>query len=221
MFWTGHVYQILTYMFLHGSFGHIFFNMLILWMIGTPLEATWGPKRFLKYYLITGLGAGVINALVMPASMIPTVGASGAIYGLLLAFGVMFPNQMIFLWFVIPIRAKYLVIILGVAELFFGISGTQSGVAHFAHLGGLLVGLVYLKWGDWTRAFKRRKADTEAKKHLKVVYDRRQEREKLQKEIDDLLDKINRNGIDSLSPREVNRLKEASRKLKEWEQQEG
>ena len=137
----GHVWQLFTYMFLHGDFWHIGLNMFMLWMFGTPLEDLWGSRRFLKYYLITGLGAGVVNALLSPSS---AIGASGAIYGLLLAYAMSFPNrQILLLLFPFPIRAKYLVIIVGAIDLvlmFF-----HDGIAHLAHLGGLLTGYLYLK----------------------------------------------------------------------------
>ena len=102
LFWKGYLWQVVTYMFLHGGFMHLFFNMFVLWMFGSPLEAVWGPKRFLNYYFICGIGAGLLNAVITPGSPIPTVGASGAVYGLLLAFGMLFPNQLIFIYFLFP-----------------------------------------------------------------------------------------------------------------------
>lgn len=216
-FWHGYVWQIFTYMFLHGGFMHIFFNMFVLWMFGRILEEVWGPKRFLTFYLICGLGAGLVNAIVMPNSPIPTIGASGAIYGLLMAFAILFPNQLIFLWFLFPIKAKYFVAIMAAIELFAGFN-PNSPVAHFAHLGGMAFGYVYLMWPRWRRKAKNAQAQREHEKHLKVVYSRREEIEALQKEVDDLLDRINRDGLESLSSRDKLRLREASRKLKEWEE---
>ena len=138
--WRGQVWQLVTYMFLHGGWFHIGFNMLILWMFGSPLEELWGSKRFLKYYLVTGVGAGIVNAILSPSS---AVGASGAIYGLLLAFAMYYPNRQIFLYFLFPIRAKYFVIIVGALE-FLGMFN-RDGIAHLAHLGGLLTGYLFLK----------------------------------------------------------------------------
>lgn len=218
-FWRGFLWQPFTYMFLHGGFMHLLINMFILWMFGSPLESVWGSKRFLTYYLICGVGAGVLNALVMPGSPIPTVGASGAIYGLLLAFGLLFPNQLIFLYFLIPIKAKYFVIIIGVIEFFTAFSQPNSGIAHFAHLGGMVFGLIYLKWGNWLVSLRRWQRGRQKKQKLKVVWDRNKEMERLQKEVDDLLDKINNSGLDSLSRDEISRLKQASKKLKDWEKQ--
>ncbi|MBZ0263454.1 rhomboid family intramembrane serine protease [bacterium] len=221
-FWHGWIWQAFTYMFLHGGFGHIFFNMLVLWMFGTPLEYTWGSRKFLTFYLICGVGAGILNALVTPGSPIPVVGASGAIYGLLLAFGMLFPNQLIYIYFLFPIRAKFLVIIFGGIELFMAFSNPHSHVAHFAHLGGMLFGYLYLKKDLWLLRIKSRTRNVKDShtraKHLKVVFDREQEMDRLQQEIDDLLDKINRDGIESLSGEEIHRLKTASQKLKEWQQ---
>ena len=151
-----HSYQLVTYMFLHGGFSHLFFNMFALWMFGRTLEYELGSKRFLTYYMVCGVGAGVLQLLVgwleyrygnvgMMALMVPTVGASGAVFGLLLAFGVMHPNAVIMLLIPpIPMKAKWFVVVYGVIELFFGISGRMDGVAHFAHVGGMLWGFLLL-----------------------------------------------------------------------------
>lgn len=161
--------QFFTYMFMHANFSHIFFNMFAVWMFGRVLEQVWGPKRFLTYYLVCGIGAGVIQELVqfieytavwsnyesvntgleiIPMSVflneLTTVGASGAVYGILLAFGMLFPNSQMFVFPIpMPIKAKYFVIGYAVLELLLGISGSD-GVAHFAHLGGMLFGLIFI-----------------------------------------------------------------------------
>lgn len=163
-------YQLLTYMFMHGNFSHLFFNMFALWMFGNTLENIWGWKRFLIYYLLCGIGAGLIQegvqyieyvtslsqyetvnmggGRIVPMSQylnyMTTVGASGAIYGLLLAFGMMFPNSMIYLYFFVPIKAKWFVIGYAVIELLNGLGASGDQVAHFAHLGGMLVGLIII-----------------------------------------------------------------------------
>jgi hypothetical protein len=120
--------------------------MLALWMFGVQLENTWGTKRFLIYYFLCGIGAALSNLLLTPllTTPAPTIGASGAIYGVLLAFGMLFPDAPVFLYFLFPIKAKYFVAIFIGIELFYGVTGTQDGVAHFAHLGGALVGFIYL-----------------------------------------------------------------------------
>ena len=191
------LHQFFTYMFMHDAsgIGHIFFNMFALFMFGRTLESVWGPKRFLIFYLITGVGAALIQTLVgfiqykgiianMDPQQIayvkesgaaiwaqgknfsdplsgklnamlntPTIGASGAIFGVLLAFGMLFPNTQLMLLFPpIPIKAKYFVIGYGLLELFFGVSGIQGSVAHFAHLGGMLFGFILIKY--WNKNSK-------------------------------------------------------------------
>lgn len=165
------VIQLVTYMFLHDthSFDHIFFNMFSVFMFGRTLEMVWGGKRFLFYYLTTGIGAGLVQEVAwyfdlhsainyytatvgweqtsMLLNQFITVGASGAAFGILLAFGMLFPNAPLFIIFIpIPIKAKYFVIFYGLLELLFGISGTMSGVAHFAHLGGMLFGFFLIRY---------------------------------------------------------------------------
>ncbi len=182
-------HQLVSYIFMHGSVEHIFFNMFALWMFGNAIENFWGGKRFLIYYMVTGLGAGFIHLGVMEwqlfsvlrelsidqiemvraqgASVLqagqnysdaslaqlnlllntPTVGASGAVFGLLLAFGMMFPNAQIYLYFLFPIKAKYFVIGYGLIELFSGVSNRAGdNVAHFAHLGGMIFGYILIKY---------------------------------------------------------------------------
>jgi membrane associated rhomboid family serine protease len=180
-----HLYQFVTYMFMHGSIAHIFFNMFALWMFGSAIENVWGIKRFLLYYFVTGIGAAVIQELTWTMDLwgalqpqieminlagqeiIPkteyldyfvTVGASGAVYGLLLAFGMMFPNSLVYIYFLIPMKAKWFVIIFGALELFSGIAssiGTQtSEIAHFAHLGGMIFGFFLIL--HWKKQSKRK-----------------------------------------------------------------
>lgn len=174
-------YQILTHMFMHANLGHIFFNMFAVWMFGSRLEVVWGGRRFLIFYLITGLGAallhqawnayelqqicGSISPLHEGYSLgsigeqgrdllrTPVVGASGALFGLLGGFAMLFPNTELMLIFLpIPIKAKYFVLFYGLAELFMGMSPYQTGIAHFAHLGGLIFGVILVKlWNKTNR----------------------------------------------------------------------
>ena len=148
-----HSYQFVTYMFLHASVEHIFFNMFALWMFGRTLEYELGSKRFLIYYMVCGVGAALIQlatAYLTGEMPIQLVGASGAVMGLLLAFGVMHPNAVIMLLIPpIPMKAKWFVVIYGVIELFLGWTGFGGNVAHFAHVGGMLWGLWLLQW--WKR----------------------------------------------------------------------
>ena len=148
-----HSYQFVTYMFLHASVEHIFFNMFALWMFGRTLEYELGSKRFLIYYMVCGVGAALIQlatAYLTGEMPIQLVGASGAVMGLLLAFGVMHPTAVIMLLIPpIPMKAKWFVVIYGVIELFLGWTGFGGNVAHFAHVGGMLWGLLLLQW--WKR----------------------------------------------------------------------
>lgn len=142
-------WQVFTYMYMHGGFSHLFFNMFALWMFGMELENLWGSKTFFIFYTVCGVGAGLANILIAPlfttiAPNVPTVGASGSIYGVLIAFGMLFPNRLIYIYFMLPIKAKYLVVIYILIEVFAVASQSQSGIAHFAHLGGGVVGFLYV-----------------------------------------------------------------------------
>lgn len=139
-------WQLFTYMFLHGSFMHIFMNMFVLWMFGFELENIWGSKKFLIYYLSCGVAAGVANEIIAPflTDVGPTVGASGAIYGILAAFAYLFPNRPIYIYFLFPIKAKYVILLYMAIDLINVIGGTSTGIAHIAHLGGAVAGFLYL-----------------------------------------------------------------------------
>lgn len=136
-------WQLGTYLFLHGDLGHILINMLMLWMFGAEMERIWGPSRFLRYYFLTGAGAAVLTCIFSPHSR--TIGASGAIFGVMLAYGMTFPNREILFWFVFPMKAKYFVLLLGAIELWASSRYLPDGVGHFAHLGGMLFGYLYLR----------------------------------------------------------------------------
>ena len=154
-FWP---WQIVTYAFLHGDFNHLFFNMLGLWMFGGELEHVWGQKRFLQFYFASVIAAALTQLLVnaLLGTMAPTIGASGGLFGLLLAFAMLFPNRTILLFFVIPMKAKWLVALYGVIELYQGVYVMNSGVAHFAHLGGMLGGMLTLRYWRGQAPFGRR-----------------------------------------------------------------
>jgi len=151
-------WQVVTYSFLHGSFEHVFFNMLGLWMFGSELERIWGEKRFLQFYAASVLAAAFTQLIVtaLMGSVYPTVGASGGLFGLLLAFAMMFPNRVILLFFVIPMKARYLVALYGLLELYQGVYVMNSGVVHFAHLGGMLGGLLMIRYWRGQLPFGRR-----------------------------------------------------------------
>ena len=162
------LWQVVTYMFLHGGFSHLFFNMFALFMFGATLERLLGSKRFLLYYMVTGIGAGLVQELVWFLSFdtatlyyyigeqLITIGASGAVFGLLLAFGMFFPKAPIFIMFIpIPIQARWFVIGYGLIELFLGVRGSGDGIAHFAHLGGMIFGFLLIKF--WMYQAKQRR----------------------------------------------------------------
>ena len=162
-------WQIFTYMFLHGGWTHLFSNMFGLFIFGSTLETFMGSKKFLTYYLLTGIGAALINIgidyLQMTNMLVdsmeysnmvttPMLGASGAIFGILVAFGVLFPNvELMLLFFPFPIKAKYFVTLYGLYEIFAGTAGLQQGIAHFAHVGGLITGFILLKFFGFDRRF--------------------------------------------------------------------
>ncbi|MBX9794489.1 MAG: rhomboid family intramembrane serine protease [Burkholderiaceae bacterium] len=153
-------WQVITYAFLHGGLGHLFFNMLGLWMFGSELERVWGPKRFIQFYTASVLAAAAAQLAVtaLLGSTYPTVGASGGLFGLLLAFGMMFPNRTIMPLFPpIPMKAKVFVALYGGLELLLGVFGSNSGVAHFAHLGGMLGGFLMFRYWRGQSPFGRRR----------------------------------------------------------------
>jgi len=255
-----HVWQFLTYMFLHGGFTHILFNMFALWMFGSVIERVWGPKKFLFYYIVCGLGAGIVQEIVQYVSYmaqgleaydyvavqgmrIPTdqyinlwttIGASGAVYGILLAFGMIFPNERIFIFPIpVPIKAKWLIIGYFALELFAAVNSAGDGVAHMAHIGGMVFGYLLIRhWrnhpdatGQFGRSYgqeffdrlKRQyedrkrdsrmeahRTETEARWETDEEYNRRQREE--QEEIDAILDKIRKSGYDSLTKEEKQKL---------------
>jgi membrane associated rhomboid family serine protease len=211
----GWVWQPLTYMFIHGGFFHLLFNMFVLWMFGSEIERLWGSNEFLKYFILCGLGAAALSFVFSYNAVL--IGASGAVYGVLLAFGILFPDRYIYLWFLLPIKAKYLVAGLAAIEFLSGIAQTGDGIAHFAHIGGMVTGLIYLKWTrsashPFERLFARWR-----RRDLRVIEGgagKRRERRgsALETEIDRILDKISAQGIESLTPEEERILEDASRR---------
>ena len=235
-------WQLVTYQFMHADFWHLFYNMFGLWMFGMEVEHVWGSKRFLAFYLTCGIVAGVTQLVLSPileqgsvvtsyGQVIPTVGASGAVYGVLVAFAMMFPDRYIFIYFLLPIKAKYLVfgmIILGIMSV-----GNHTAIANLAHLGGAAAGYAYvlilarrypfqrlieqLGWLINKERFKRREPQHEETVEAKV-YDIGEQRPKTEQElyqikIDEILDKIGRGGYQSLTEDEKKILFEASKKL--------
>ena len=257
------IWQLLTYMFVHGGFTHIFFNMFALWMFGRVMENVWGPRKFLYYYLVCGIGAGIMQELAQLGTyyfeglyayehvntgtaiittgeylnLWNTVGASGAVYGILLAFGMTFPNERIFIFPIpVPIKAKWFVIGYAALELFSSVSSSMDGIAHLAHLGGMLFGLLLiLYWrrhpgsdarfsrnrgqeffNNMKRNFEQRKKPSQPQtpphqtpREADMEYNARKKQR--QAEVDAILDKIRKSGYDSLTKEEKKRLFEASK----------
>jgi membrane associated rhomboid family serine protease len=163
------IWQLATYIFLHGGVLHILFNMLGLWMFGSDLERHWGSRRFVTYFFVCGVGAGLLTTLISPNMRIPTIGASGAIYGVLLAYAMLFPNRIIY-FLIFPMPAKWFAVIMGGLAFISSLNVNSGGIAYVAHLGGMLFGFLYLKGGrivpdikwqyeQWQRRRLRRKFD--------------------------------------------------------------
>ena len=258
-----HIYQFVTYMFLHGGLTHIFFNMFALWMFGSVIERVWGPKKFIFYYITCGVGAGLMQEMVQYANYMmegiaayqyvnaggvqmttdayinlwTTIVASGAVYGILLAFGMIFPNERLFIIpFPFPIKAKWLVVGYIAIELFSAMGSSGDGVAHMAHLGGMLFGFLLIRYWqkhpDSSQRFGRSRGE-EFFENLKRKYDQRQRGSRMkaehtnprresdeeynvrkrqnQEEIDAILDKIRKSGYDSLTKEEKQKLFDQSR----------
>lgn len=253
-------YQLVTYLFMHGSFMHLFFNMFAVWMFGTVMERVWGPKRFLIYYLVCGIGAGIIQEgvqyinyanenlaaydFVMTSSgritteaylnLWTTVGASGAVYAILLAFGMTFPNERMFIIpFPFPIKAKWLIGGYIVIEVWSALNTPGDGIAHMAHLGGMLFGFLLIRY--WRKHpniehrfngqngfFQQMKKQYENKRRNTFHYQpstetprweehkEKEEDSARQAEIDAILDKIRKSGYDSLTKEEKKKLFEQS-----------
>lgn len=230
------IWRFVSYMFLHGDFSHLLFNMFGLWMFGSQIEAMWGKRSFLVFYFICGLGGAGLYALfdlIGWGDGAPMLGASGAIYGILLAYGMTFPNNIILIGFIFPMKAKYAVMLFGLVELMATTSGSGGGVAHLAHLGGMLAGFIFMittipsvgrqvaggtgDIGSWWRRFQ-------TKRKIRVVPPKQNKSNGgsqgqaspppsgEQKRIDDILDKISRNGLSSLSDEEQEILRRAGRR---------
>ena len=231
------VWQLITYQFLHGGFSHILFNMIGLWMFGIEIENIWGSRKFLYFYLLCGVVAGLFNLFLSPllgGVPLPTVGASGAIYGVLIAFGLFFPNRYIFLYFFIPVKAKYLIGFFVIFEFLMVNSG--DNIARLAHLGGALAGFIFIlldsgsnvelknifrknsiqqktplnPFGRIPNPFKK-KSDVQKADYYDLGNG---QRDITQAEIDEILDKISKSGYQNLTDQEKKILFEASKKMK-------
>jgi membrane associated rhomboid family serine protease len=220
------LWQLVSYMFLHAGIFHILLNMFVLWMFGSQVEARLGKKRFLHLYFLSGIGAGLCHAVTSWGSKTPMLGASGAVFGVLVAFAMLFPDRYVtlFLFFIFPVtlKAKHLVLGFALLEIVSVITAARDNVAHFAHLGGLLFGYVYMKYryrlslpyafaerfsSDWKRRWLWRKRP-------KYKYKPMDAEEFIDREVDPILAKISRHGISSLTRKEKRILKKARSQMK-------
>ena len=206
------IWQPVTYLFFHGGIWHVLINMFVLWMFGSELERLWGKQNFLKYYFITGIGSGIITTMFSLHSTTPVVGASGAVFGVLLAYGLTYPNRIVYLYGIIPIKSILFVIGIGVIAFISSFNGTTQ-ISHITHLAGMAIGYIMLKrrwqWKDIWFSIRKKTLEYQIQQEEKKIF-RRQE---LEQGINRLLDKINRDGFHSLSEKEEKQLYENSKSL--------
>ena len=225
---------------MHGGFGHIFFNMFILWMFGVEIENIWGSRKFLYFYLICGVAAGLAHLFIAPLFSAPalTIGASGAVFGVMIAFAMSFPDRYIYLWFLIPIKAKYLIGFLFVLEIFW-IGEAGSNVAHLAHLGGAVAGFIFIMldkridvpfkrmvnrsygssgnnqfenpFSGLSERFKKKRSEIQDAKYYDL--NDGDDEQITQEQIDKILDKISQSGYQNLTEKEKKILFDASKKM--------
>lgn len=205
----GFVWQMFTYLFLHAGLFHLLINMLMLWMFGTSVEHAWGARAFIPYYFVCGVGGAVLTLLTSHSSAHPTIGASGAVLGVVLAYGLMYPDRQVLLFFIIPIKMKYFIGALVLLDLWG--SAQDNGIANFAHLGGMLFGFLYLKQ-DWRLGGVARKLRAVRARAKMQQNARRTQAQHPEPTIDDILDKINEHGMPSLTEEERRILREARRR---------
>jgi membrane associated rhomboid family serine protease len=206
------LWQPFTYLFFHGSIWHVLINMFVLWMFGSELERLWGKEHFLKFYFVTGVGAGLVTIIFGLNSMTPIVGASGAVYGVLLAYGLTYPNRTVYLYGIIPIKSLWFVIGIGVIA-FMSSFDNISQISHLTHLSGMVIGYLMLKrpvrFNDLWFTIRKRTLEYKIKHEEKKV----SQHQAIEREIDRILDKINREGFDSLTEEEHDRLYKGSQSL--------
>tara|TARA_B100000519_G_C14247896_1_gene440817 strand:+ start:1030 stop:1857 length:828 start_codon:yes stop_codon:yes gene_type:complete len=206
------IWQPVTYLFFHGGIWHVLINMFVLWMFGSELERLWGKLRFLKYYFITGIGSGIITALLNLSSITPVVGASGAVFGVLMAYGITYPNRTIYLYGIIPIRSMLFVIAVGLIAFVSSFDGT-SRISHITHLSGMVIGYLILKrrwqFNDIWFSIRKKTLEYQIQREERKI----SHRQELENNIDKILDKINDQGFKSLSDKEEKQLYENSKSL--------
>lgn len=209
------LYQPLTYMFLHGSFGHIFFNMFMLWMFGTEIERSIGTRRFARFYILSGLCGAILSLMVNPGLTIPIVGASGAIWGVMVAYWIMFPDRYLYLYFLFPVKVKWAI----PGFLLIGMLFQGGNIAHMAHLGGAICGFIYFKANWRSMGLGRRVKNLGMRRKEAKLEKNRQKAEDIMKRVDQILDRINEVGIDNISKADRKFLDEASSELSRKKQE--
>ena len=206
------LWQPFTYLFFHGGIWHVLINMFVLWMFGSELERLWGKEHFLKFYFVTGVGAGLVTMIFGLNSMTPIVGASGAVYGVLLAYGLTYPNRTVYLYGIIPIKSLWFVVGIGIIA-FMSSFDNVSQISHLTHLSGMMIGYLMLKrpirFNDLWFNIRKRTLEYKIKHEEKKV----SHHQAIEREIDRILDKINREGFDSLTEEEHDRLYKGSQSL--------
>ena len=206
------IWQPFTYLFFHGGIWHVLINMFVLWMFGSELERIWGKGHFLKFYFVTGVGAGLVTMIFGLNSMTPIVGASGAVYGVLLAYGLTYPNRTVYLYGIIPIKSLWFVIGIGVIA-FMSSFDNVSQISHLTHLSGMVIGYLMLKrpvrFNDLWFTIRKRTLEYKIKHEEKKIT----QHQAIEREIDRILDKINREGFESLTEEEHDRLYKGSQSL--------
>ena len=201
----GRPWSIVTYMFLHGGITHILFNMLGLFFFGSRVEQRLGPQRFLTLYFVSGIAGALVSSVFAPYASI--IGASAAVFGVMLAFAMFWPRERIYIWGIIPVEARVLVIVTTALAIYSGVQGSRGGVADFAHLGGYVGAFIYLKWLQRTQGAKRFKAKAVPSVAVETLskwrqVDKASIHEVNRDEVNRILDKINASGIASLTPQE-------------------
>lgn len=218
------LFQPLSYMFLHGGFFHILINMLFLWMFGSEIEGMWGPRRFLRFYILSGLGGALFSLVFNYESLSPIIGASGAVFGVMIAYWRYFPDRRLYLYFVIPVKVRYAIPGMLFVPMLVTMSSTDGNIAHLAHLGGAVIGFILTRSMAQGATSSRRGSLSDwlsRRKHEKLTAkfeSNRQQAQDVMKRVDSILDRINEVGLENISDEDRKFLEEASERLSGNEQ---
>ena len=206
-------WQLFTYLFIHGDWLHILLNMFMLWVCGQDLETQWGRNSFFLFYFVCGIGSGFITVLFDINSITPIVGASGAIYGLLVAYGFTYPNRILLLYGLFPIRAKYVVLGFGIIAFLASLSANLSNISHVTHLSGMIIGFIFICFSPYWNGIKIWYLRLRLKNTKQKITNINGETEQMKQRVDEILDKLNDSGWESLTDQEEKYLTQASEKL--------